>query len=139
LGVALTFTSGCAGVLSSTTAVPQASIQFTPSTLNFGSVSVGQKVSQALSIKNTGTAALSVTAANVTNTQFTFSGVTLPFSLVAGSTANLTVSFTGSASGGVNGMLTLQTNAGNFSAAMTATATPAGPQLSPSTNSVSFG
>jgi hypothetical protein len=136
----LAILSGCAGTLNDVKP-SQAAIQFTPSNLNFGSVIVGKKVSQTLSLKNTGATTLNIKEADLSGKQFTLSGITFPFSLVAGSTAKLTVSFSGSATGSVKGTLTLKTDAGAFSTAvaLSADATPAQAQLSLNPASVSFG
>lgn len=137
----LTLLSGCIGKLNSSAPATQAAIQFTPANLNFGNVSVGKKVTQSVAIKNSGTTTLNITAANLTGRQFTLSGITFPFSLVAGSTANLSVSFNGSSTGTSRGNLTLETDSGSISTPVTliANAVPAAPQLSPSPAAVGFG
>jgi hypothetical protein len=136
----LALLSGCAGKLNGVKPA-QASIQFTPSNLNFGNVVVGKKVSQTVSIKNTGTTTLNIAEADFSGKQFTFSGITFPFSLPSGSTANLIVSFSGTSTGPVKATLSLKTDAGAFSGpvALAANATPAQAQLSVNPASVGFG
>ena len=133
--------SGCIGKLDGSKPATQAAIQFTPSSLNFGNVIVGKKVTQSVAIKNSGVTTLSITEADLSGKQFSLSGITFPFSLVSGSTANLSVSFTGSSTGTSKGNLTLVTNSGAFSApvSLVANAVPPGPQLGASPASVGFG
>jgi Bacterial Ig domain/Abnormal spindle-like microcephaly-assoc'd, ASPM-SPD-2-Hydin/Bacterial Ig-like domain (group 2) len=142
LAVSLTtLLSGCAGILSGTKSVPQVAILFTPSSLNFGNVAVGKKVSQGVVVKNVGPTTLNITAANLSNSQFSVSGVTFPFSLVGGATANLTISINGSTRGSITGTLTLQTDAGTYSSPMSLSASEvsANGQLGVNPASVDFG
>ena len=139
--VPIALLGGCIGNLNGTKATAQAAIQFTPANLNFGNVSVGKKATQTVAIKNSGTTTLNITNAELSSSQFTLSGITFPFSLVAGSTANLSVSFSGSSTGTTKGNLTLVTNSGTLSTpvALSANAVPAVAQLSVNPGSVGFG
>ena len=77
LTFALAFLSGCSGLVSANGTNPQlhASIQVNPANVNFGSATVGQKVAQNVSIANTGNMAVNISQANISNNQFSVSGL----------------------------------------------------------------
>src|SRR5262249_28384017 len=112
-----------------------------PASLNFGNVTVGKSVSQKVSIKNSGTATVNITSATLSSTQFTMSGITMPFALTAGATANISISFNGTTKGTANGVVTLHTDTGSVAApfSITANATSAQAQLGANPASVNFG
>ena len=144
--IPLMFLSGCSGLVSAggTTVTPQIAVQLSPLSLTFGNVVVGQKSSQPLSVTNTGKNSITLTQATLSATQFSVSGVTLPFTLAAGQTATITVWFNGTASGNETGTLGLNFSGptGTTSSAsvpLTANALSAQPQLTVNPTSVSFG
>ena len=110
--------SGCAGSVSSApapvsstpppTGAPQLSVNPTSVTVN---ASVGVMSSQPVTASNAGTAALNVSQVQVTGTGFALSGLSAPFSLAPGAAQNFTVTFDATASGSVDGTLSLMTNA----------------------------
>jgi hypothetical protein len=138
--------NGCAAGASAngpkSSSSPQAAIQVTPGSLNFGSTVVGQKVSQTFSVANTGNISVNITKANLSSTQFSLSGLTLPLSLSAGQTNSFQVWFEPTSAGNVTGTLSLQTDTGVTSAqaalAAAATTSPT-PGIQLSSTSISFG
>jgi hypothetical protein len=79
--------------------------------LAFGSVTVNTAATpQSLTVISTGTAPLTISAGTVTGAGFSISGATFPLTLNQGQKAMLTVSFDPSASGLVNGAITLNSN-----------------------------
>src|ERR1700737_1234417 len=66
--------TGCAGQLSSSGTnsppAPQAAIRVTPTSHNFGSTVVGKKVSQTVSVANTGNISVNISQANVSGSKF---------------------------------------------------------------------
>lgn len=96
------------GVSGTGTALAAPSITTSPSTLAFGSVTVGKPQSLTLTINNVGTAALSVSSISVNNNLFT-PGVK-PASVAAGASFNLTVQFAPTAAGSQTGTLTVTSN-----------------------------
>ena len=88
---------------------PQISV--TPGDLTFGSVTVGGSGKQSVTVSNTGSANLSITAANVTGSGFSTSSLPLPMTVAAGGSTTITVNFAPSTSGSVTGSLSLTSNA----------------------------
>ncbi len=84
------------------------SITTSPTSLNFGSVTVGKPQSLTLAIGNSGNATLSVSSISSSNALFTPSGTSA--SVAAGATFNLSVQFAPTAAGAQTGTLTLTTN-----------------------------
>ena len=74
-----------------------------PTALGFGNVLLGKSLSQPVSITNTGSASLSVSNVTANGTGYTVSGVTCPFTLSAGQSALLNVTFTPPAVGADSG------------------------------------
>jgi len=108
--------TGCAGVVGAngpkSSSPPQAAIQVTPSSLNFGSTVVGKKVSQTLSVANTGKISVNISQVNLSSSQFSVSGLAMPFSLPVGQSSNFQVWFDATAAGNATGTLTVQTDTG---------------------------
>jgi len=72
VGAAPILLNGCAGITSaSNNSRPPAAIQVTPATVSFGSVVVGKKGSQIVSVANTGSAAVNIAQVNVSGSQVT--------------------------------------------------------------------
>jgi hypothetical protein len=104
--------SGCGGALIIGTDAQAGALSASPSLIALGSVPVGQTASSAVSLRNTGSAAVQVTQVKVTGQPFSVSGVyDLPITLGARETYNLSVQFSPQATGTVGGQLTITSNA----------------------------
>ena len=112
-----------------------------PGSLSFGSIAVGSSESKTLTVSNTGAASLTISAANVTGGGFTVSGLTLPYSLAAGSSANLDVKFSPTNSGTDTASLSITSNGADPSVAvaLSGTATTASGTLGVTPGSLNFG
>lgn len=102
----------------------------TGGSINFGSVQVGSGVNRTITIRNTGTAALSLTPPTAEDMPAGYSIVTNlgSTSLAAGASTTMTVRFTPTATGTTAGALTLLSNdadEGSFVINFTGSATPA--------------
>lgn len=86
------------------------SIDVTPAALEFGSVAVLQSRDLVLTVRNTGTAPLTVSTATSSNIRFTVVSGLAPFTVPAGGTQAMTVRFTPAAAGVQLGSLTLISN-----------------------------
>jgi hypothetical protein len=119
----------------------QPQISVIPSSVSFSNVAVGVTYTQALTIKNPGTATLSVTQALLGGTSFSFSGLTLPLSVLPGGSSSFAVGFKPPAAGSFSGNLTLVHNTPNSPLVVSLAGTGVSPvlQLSASPNSLSFG
>jgi Abnormal spindle-like microcephaly-assoc'd, ASPM-SPD-2-Hydin len=90
-----------------------------PSTLSFGQVAVGGAASSAVVLSNTGTSAVSVTAASLTGSGFSLTGVSFPFSIAARSSYIATVNFVPSSAGTASGSIAFVSNAMNSPTSVT--------------------
>src|ERR1700719_3762641 len=137
--------TGCAGQVNSSGTnslpAPQAAIRVTPTSLNFGSTVVGKKVSQTVSVVNTGNISVNISQANVSGSQFSQTGLTLPLTLSVGQSSSFQVWFDASSAGNATGNLTVQTDTGVSSAqvALAGIATTAPPQINVSSTSLNLG
>jgi hypothetical protein len=113
LNIPLSGTGGASGQLS-----------FSPTTLSFGSVAVGSNATLSGSLTATG-AAVTVSAANSSSSEFVISGLTLPVTIAAGQSAPYSVKFAPNATGTASGSLTFTSNASNASLAESLTGTGA--------------
>ena len=122
-------------------AQPQLSVA--PSSIDFGTVSNGQKSSANLVLNNAGSADLTVSMMTVTGSAFGISGITTPKTISAGQSAQVTVTFSPTATGAVSGNISIVSNDPTnptLSVPLTGTGTaaPTG-QLTASSMSLSFG
>ena len=119
----------------------QAAISLTPSSANFGSVTVGATNSQTIKIGNTGTAVLTITQATAAGSGFSVTGLTLPLSINPGATSNFNAQYQPSVPGAASGSITIVSNAATSpsTVSLTGTGVAATQLLSLSTNSLSFG
>ena len=144
LGIVVVFT-GCAGVVDAngpkSSSPPQAAIQVTPGSLNFGSTVVGKKVSQTLSVANTGKISVNISQVNLSSSQFSVSGLVMPLALPVGQSSNFQVWFDASSAGNATGTLTVQTDAGISSqqVALAGAATIAPAQIDVNSTSLNLG
>ncbi len=119
----------------------QAGISLTPSSANFGSVTVGAANSQTIQIGNTGNGVLMITQASVTGTGFGTTGLTLPLSINPGQTSTFNTQYQPSAAGAASGSITIVSNAATSPnvLALTGTGVAATQTLTLSTNTLGFG
>jgi len=122
--------AGCAGNINGQAVAPkQLSLQFAPSSLNFGNVVAGKKTSQNASATNTGTGTVVISSIVASNNQFAISGLTFPLTLAAGQTANFVVWFNGATPGKTAATLSFQPAATDTkSAQISVSANAAAPQ-----------
>lgn len=134
---------GCAGYAAPT---PKAFVQsegilVSPGSFNFQSVTVGQSMTQTMTIQNTNSKAIRISALSVSNKQFSVSGPAVPRSILPGMTAQYTVAFSPSSTGDASGSISITDDQSNSPISIAvggnATKDTAALQLSPS--SISFG
>lgn len=94
------------------TGTPAGQLSVTPANMDFGDVVVGNNSSLPASLNATG-ADVTVTSGNSSNSAFTFSGLTFPFTVQAGKSKNFTVTFTPQGVGQANATLTFNSDASN--------------------------
>ncbi len=91
-------------------------LQSSPNRLAFGSVGINQSLTQTVTLTNTGSTSISISAVTDNSTSFSTSGLTLPATLAAGQSATLSITF-------------LPTTSGSYSAAVTVTSTASNTSL----------
>jgi HYDIN/CFA65/VesB-like, Ig-like domain len=112
LGVLCALTScGGAGVPGAPSQPPAPQITTSPISVDFGQVAVGGKGTQTITVKNTGTGALTISQASVAGSGFTLSGPSLPASLAAGQSATFNAGFVPGTAGVATGSVSIQSNA----------------------------
>jgi len=99
---------GITSTLFATANAQAASLSSTPSSVSFGTVPIGNKLTQTLAIKNVSTTSVTVSSYSISNSMFSISSLTVPFSLSAGATTYFAVGFKPTASGSVTGTLSLK-------------------------------
>jgi hypothetical protein len=123
------------------TNTPQAQLSATPMSASFPLVAAGSSSSQTITLQNSGTAGLTISAANVIGAGFGTLGLVLPMNIAAGQSATFNIVFAPSSAGNLAGSVSLMSNAPGsplvISASGTALASTA--LLSSSTNSLDFG
>jgi hypothetical protein len=125
--------------LSGTGAAP-GSLSANPTSLSFGSVQTGSTASKSETVTNTGGATVSISQANVTGSEYSVSGLTLPTTLTASQSVTFTVKFSPSSTGTMNGSLSLVSDASNSPLSISLSGTGATPgQLAVSPTTLSFG
>jgi len=112
-----------------------------PSSLSLGSVAVGNSQTQALAISNSGGSSLTISGATVNGSGFNVSGLTFPYTLAAGDSASLFVTFAPSTTGTDNATLSLSSNAldPSVSVSLTGSGTSLSGTLGVTPGSMSFG
>ena len=111
-----------------------------PTSLSFGSVTVGSNKSLSETITNTGGASVTISQIGISGTGFTLSGVTAPVTLTAGQSASFTVTFTPQTAASASGNVTVTSNASNPTLTIPLSGTGVAPgTLGSNPTSLSFG
>lgn len=136
-------TSGCVGVAGKpgTPGTPGMSIDVSPASISFGSLTVGQSASKTLTVTNTGTKSLTVSGISVAGSGFSMKPVALPMALTPGQSVIVSTSFTATASGAASGKVMISSNAPDSPVivALAATGVSKASDLTVTPPSVSFG
>lgn len=119
----------------------QPELSVSVSTVNFGSVIVGNSNTQPITLTNSGTASVNLSQATISGSGFTMSGIATPVTLPVGQTATLTVKFAPGQAGNATGSISLVSDAMNSPAviSLNGTGTAATLQLSVTPTSLNFG
>jgi hypothetical protein len=120
------------------TGVNSGQLTATPTSIDFGTVQLGNSKTVTETLTNSGAASVTISAVNVTGAGFSASGITLPFTLAVGQSASLNVVFSPTSSGSVNGNLAISSDANSLNVALSGTGVTPG-QLAANPTSLSFG
>lgn len=139
--VTVTTSQGSNAVIPVSGTGTQPAVTLTPSSVSFGSITVGSSNSQTIQIKNSGTGTLTVSQISVTGSGFSTSGVSLPISLTAGQTSNFNVQFAPSSAGSATGSISVVSNdpGSPDTISLSGTGVAATKTISLSPSSLSFG
>lgn len=88
----------------------QAQISATPSSVSFGTLSMGNTNSQSITLKNNGNTTLTFSQVTVSGIGFSQTGLSTASTIAAGGSLTFNAAFTPSSSGSANGSITLITN-----------------------------
>ena len=114
LVVGLSCLLGCQGVSTGASGQQQSgALSLGVQSLDFGTLTVGNKQTRSETVTNSGGASVTVSAISVTGTGFTLSGATAPLTLAAGQSATVSVSFTPQSAGAASGSVTITSTASN--------------------------
>ena len=108
----ITFTL-CATMLPLCVRAEAQQLTFTPSTLHFGSVVIGQSETEVVVLTNSGKSSVTVSAKKSSESVFSASGLTLPLVLSAGQSVPVNVRFSPHATGWKQAGITFTSNASN--------------------------
>lgn len=120
----------------------QPGLTLTPSTLAFGSVSVGGTATENATLTNSGNASLTITAASPSgSSEFGMSGLTLPLTLAPNQSSSFPVQFAPTAGGSVSGSISFVSNAPGSPTVLSLSGSgeTAGSALNASPSSIAFG
>ena len=92
---------------------PTSTLAVAPTTLAFGSVTIGSPATQTVTLTSTGTAAVTIDAATIAGSGFSLAGASLPATLAPNQTLTLSVQFNPGAAGAATGTLTITSTATN--------------------------
>jgi hypothetical protein len=108
-----------------------------PPSVDFGSVNVGGTATKTITVTNDGSASVTVQNVSITGAMFSTSG-SGSFTLAAGESHSIDVTFTPTSAGTANGTLTLSLGEGSQSIQLTGSATDAGGVEGTTATSTSF-
>jgi hypothetical protein len=113
-------------------------ISVIPSSVSFNNVTVGVTNTQTVTITNPGTANLTVSQASSVGAPFSYSGLTLPLTVLPGGSSFFTVSFTPSAASSSSAGLSLASNAPTSPLNVSLSGTGTAPNLALSASPISL-
>jgi hypothetical protein len=94
------------------TGIAQGQLTLTPTSLNFGSATVGTTVSQTSSLSASGTS-VTVSSASLGSGEFSLSGISIPLTIAPGQSVPFTLTFSPQATGAASATLSVTSNASN--------------------------
>ena len=109
---------GCASVAPKSTSSSQPSLSLSTTSLNFNSVVIGQSATKTLQVSNTGTAALTIQSLSLHSQQFSFTGPSVPRTILPAQSVSYNITFAPTASGSLSAAVEIGTNASTSPAAV---------------------
>ncbi len=137
----LSMLTGCSGIVTDAKQTSsKASFQLSPSSVNFGQVTVGKQATQVVSVSNTGSVGINLTRMTLSDSHFSLTGMTTPMALAVGQSGSFTIGVNPTTSGALTGTLTAQGDAGSpVVVNLSATGMSSQAQLSANPTTINFG
>ena len=122
------------------TGVTAGALTANPSSINFGSVQVGNSTSQSETLTNSGGSSVTISQVTVTGSGFSVSGINPPLTLTPGQSFTFSATFAPTSAGAVSGSIAVVSSGSNpnLSVPLSGTGTAAG-QLSVTPATLNFG
>lgn len=124
-----------------TTQTPQGQLSISPTSINFGSVTVGSSLTKTATLTAAG-ASVTISSAPSISAPFSITGLAFPLTLATGQSASFSLTFAPKSSGAASQNISFASDASNTPTVMalggTGTSSPT-PQLSISPTSINFG
>jgi hypothetical protein len=119
----------------------QGNLTANPTSINFGSLLVGDSASVSVTLRNSGTASVAVSQGSATGTGFSITGLAAPQTLTAGQSTSFTAKFSPTTAGNATGSISILSNAPGspLVIALSGSGTASQPQLTINPASVAFG
>jgi hypothetical protein len=95
------------------TGVAEGAVGANPTSLSFGTVTVGNKQALSETVTNTGGSTVTISQVGSSGTGFTVSGISTPAALTAGQSATFSVTFAPLSAGSASGSVTVTSNGSN--------------------------
>jgi hypothetical protein len=114
-------------------------LTFTPALGSLGIVGLESNHTITVTIKNTGTASVTISAKSVSGTEFSVTGLTTPKTLAVGASMTVAAKFAPTIPGAASGSLNITSNATNSAAKYLLSGTGVTPELTATPSSVSLG
>jgi Abnormal spindle-like microcephaly-assoc'd, ASPM-SPD-2-Hydin len=92
---------------------PEAQLSANPASENFGNTDVGSTATQTITLTNNGNTSATINQVSATGTGFSVSGLSTPYTLAAGGTTSLKVSFSPTSAGNYSGTASIVSSAAN--------------------------
>ncbi len=110
-----------------------------PSSVNFGSVAVGNNGSQTITLTNSGSASVTISQAAASGTGFSISGLSTPLALGAGLSTTFSAQFTPASAGSASGSISIISNGLNSPTTISLNGIGTQPQLAATPTTAAFG
>ena len=132
--------SGCAltGASNTPPANPDGTLS-APLSISFGTVAVGSTTTQSAMLSNTGSAAVTVSQATISTSNFSLLGMSFPMTVGAGQVVPVQIQFAPQQAGNLSGTLSVTSNATDGTVSVALTGTGTAPSLSVSPATLAFG
>jgi hypothetical protein len=114
-------------------------ISLSATSFNFNTVVIGQSTTQTLHITNTGAAPLTINSLTLTSTQFTFTGPSLPRTVLPAQNVDYTISFAPTTAGSASASIQITSNSSSAAVSLAGVGEKAFAALQVTPSSISFG